>query len=121
MCYTQLEDSFLLEFQEKGKVFRESDIVDCDIGNLTQEPLEKQLQKQCQQLEAKLKEQNEQLETKMNEQSEQLKEQSEQLETKLKGQLEVKLNEHSEKLSEQFQEAVRQLSECHKVYTITVL
>jgi len=54
----------------------------------------------------------------MNEQSEQLKEQNEQLEAKMKGQLEVKLNEHSEKQSERIQEAVRQLSECHKVYTI---
>jgi len=87
-------------------VFRESDIVGCDIANLFQDSIEKQHQ----QLEAKLKEQ-----------SEQMKEQSEQLEAKLRGKLEVKLNEHSDKLSEQFQEAVRQLSECHKVCTITVL
>ena len=84
-------------------MFRETDIAGCDIANLFQDSIEKQLQKQRQQLEAKLKEQ------------------SEQLEAKLRGQLEVKLNEHSEKLSEQFQEAVRQLSECHKVYTYTVV
>lgn len=51
-------------------------------------------------MEAKLKDQ---LEAKLKEQSEQL---------------EYKLNEHSGKQSEQFQEAVRQISECQKVYKI---
>ena len=53
-----------------------------------------------------------------------MKEQSEQLEAKLKeqgGKLEAKLNDHSEKQSEQIQEAVRQLSQCHKVYSPVLL
>ena len=63
---------------------------------------------QRQQLEAKLQKQSDHMESELKEQSEQLKEQI--------GQFEAKLNQHSEKQSEQFQEAVRQLSECHKVY-----
>ena len=50
-----------------------------------------------------------------------LQEQSEQFDTKLREhgeQLDAKLNKHAEKQSEQFQEAVRQLSEYHKVHSI---
>jgi len=60
------------------------------------------------------------MESQLNEQSEQLKEQIRQFEAKLKEQFEAKLNQHSEKQTDQFQEAVRQLSECHKVYTVTM-
>jgi len=59
-----------------------------------------QNQQRSQQLEASIKEE---LETMLKEQSEQL---------------EAKLKEHSEKQNEHFEEAVRQLSECHKVHTV---
>ena len=54
----------------------------------------------------------------VEEQTERSQQQYWQLENKLKeqsDQLEAKMKEHSEKL---FQEAVRQLSECNKVYTV---
>ena len=60
---------------------------------------------QHQQLEAKMQKQSDHMESQLKEQSEQF---------------EAKLNQHSEKQSEQFQEAVRQLSQCHKVYTVTI-
>lgn len=59
---------------------------------LIQDPIEKLLHRQSEQLEARLKEQGEQLE-----------EQSKQLEARLKEQ------------SEQFEEKFKQISECHKV------
>jgi len=77
---------------------------------LIQDSLEKQLQ----QLESKLQKQDghqrEWLEAKLSMQCEQMKERSEQLE--------AVLEDHSGKQREQFQEGVRQLSECHKVYTV---
>jgi len=58
---------------------------------------------QRQQLEAKMQKQGDHMESELKEQI---------------GQFEAKLNQHSEKQSDQFQEAVRQLSECHKVCTV---
>ena len=77
---------------------------------LIQDSLEKQLQR----LESKLQKQDghqrEWLEAKLSMQCEQMKERSEQLE--------AMLEDHSGKQREQFQEGVRQLSECHKVFTV---